>query len=122
MGDSTMAIIRLYEDEGLSGDNEFRELPDHIAVELEFMSFLIFKEIEAMGKSDFGAALEAVEKQERFLDIFLGRWITPFCERIKGGTENGFYTALADCASTFLCDSRPANIMEAVGGKFSRAT
>jgi TorA maturation chaperone TorD len=91
-------------------------------VELEFMSFLIFKEIEAMEKADLRTAFEAVEKQKRFLGEFLGRWVAQFCEKIKEGTDNGFYTALAHCASTFIGSSRPADIREAEGEKISRAT
>jgi TorA maturation chaperone TorD len=117
MGDSTMGVSRMYQEEGLSGNDEFRELPDHISVELEFMSFLIFKEIEAMEKLDLGTALEAVEKQNKFLGEFLSRWVEPFCEKIKEGTDNEFYTALAHCTSTFVGSSLPADIREANGGK-----
>jgi len=115
MGDSTMNVIRMYEDEGLSGSVDTRELPDHVAVELEFMSYLVFKEIKALETSDLRAADEAVEKQERFSGEFLRRWIPPFCERIKENTENGFYSALAQCASTFIVNSRPADLCDAGG-------
>lgn len=114
MGDSTMEVIRFYEEAGLSGDKDCMDLPDHIAIELEFVSYLIFKETEALGKSDFVTALDMVSRQEQFLDKFLGRWIEPFCEKIKESTENGFYTALADCASTFVKSSNPAHMREAI--------
>lgn len=102
MGDSTMEVIGMYQEEGLSKSNEFGDLPDHIAVELEFMSFMIYKEIEAMKKSDFKTALEFVGKQERFLSGFLGRWVKPFCDKIKDGTDNEFYSSLAGCLSVFI--------------------
>lgn len=110
-----MKAIRMYEDEGLSGSVDARELPDHVAVELEFMSYLVFKEIKALETSDLRAALESVEKQERFSGEFLRRWIPPFCERIKENTENGFYAALAQCASTFIVNPRPADLCDAAG-------
>lgn len=115
MGDSTMEVIGMYRNEGLSGSTDARELPDHVAVELEFMSYLVFAEIKALEKSDLRTAVEAVEKQERFSGEFLRRWIPPFCERIKENTENGFYTALAQCASTFIGSSRPADLRDAAG-------
>ncbi len=102
MGDSTMEVIRLYEEEGLRGADGFNDLPDHIAVELEFVSFLIYKEIEALEKSDFGTALTIMEKQKKFLDGHLGPWVRRFCGKIKEGTDNRFYTALADCVSCFM--------------------
>ena len=115
MGDSTMKAIRMYEDEGLSGSVDAREIPDHVAVELEFMSYLVFKEIKALETSDLQAAAAAVEKQERFSGELLRRWIPPFCERIKENSENGFYTALAQCASTFVGVSRPADLRDVAG-------
>ncbi len=102
MGDSTMEVIKTYQKEGLSRSNDFKNLPDHIAVEMEFASYLIYKEIAALKKSDFSTAWEYMEKQEAFLNIFLRRWVPPFCKKIKEGTDNGFYTSLADCVSTFV--------------------
>jgi TorA maturation chaperone TorD len=115
MGDSTMAVIRFYEETGLSRSKDCMDLPDHIAVELEFMSYLIYKETEALEKSDFATALEMVKKQERFLDRFLRRWIIEFCEKIKASTDNGFYSALADCASLFVKSYNPGHIQETLG-------
>lgn len=77
--------------------------------------YRFFEEIEALDKSHFRAAVEAVDKQEGFSGEFLQRWIPPFCERIKENTENGFYTALAQCASTFIVNSRPADLCDAAG-------
>jgi len=105
MSDSTMGTIKIYQDEGLSIDDEFRELPDHITVELEFMSYLIFKGIEALKQSDFERAKGFIDKQEIFLNTFLYRWAPPFCEKIREGTDNGFYKALADCLSSFILES-----------------
>lgn len=110
-----MEVIRRYRNEGLSGSADTRELPDHVAVELEFMSYLVFKEIKALETPDLRAADEAIEKQERFSCEILRRWIPPFCERIKENTENGFYTALAHCASTFIVNSSPADLRDVAG-------
>ncbi len=105
MGDSTMEVIKTYQREGLSRSDDFKDLPDHIAVELEFVSYLIYKEIESLEKSDLNTTQKFIERQEDFLNAFLRRWVPGFCERIKNGTENGFYTALADCVSTFVMQS-----------------
>lgn len=109
MGDSTMETIKMYEEQGLSMDGEFRNLPDHITVELEFMYYLIFKEIEALEKSEWDRSLDFIKKQELFLDQFLNRWVKPFCDKIKRGTSNEFYTSLADCVSVFIEKARPGN-------------
>jgi len=122
MGDSTVEVIRSYEEAGLSRNNDCTDLPDHVAVELEFMSYLLYREVEALEKSDFVTALEMVKKQERFLDKCLGRWIVAFCKKIKESTDNGFYSALADCASSFVGNDNPGQMRETLGGEVFRAS
>jgi len=102
MGDSTMEVVRIYEKAGLATDKEFKELPDHIAVELEFMYYLIYKEVEALEKLEKDKALAFGETRLRFFNRFLSPWIPPFCEKIKEATDNQFYIGLADCLSTFI--------------------
>jgi TorA maturation chaperone TorD len=102
MGDSTMQVINIYKKEGLSMSADFEELPDHIAVELEFMSYLIYKEIGALEASDMTAAAAAVESQEVFMNKFLRSWVDIFAGKIAEGAETGFYKALAGCLSSFI--------------------
>ncbi len=102
MGDSTIEVIRIYEEAGLTISDDFMELPDHIAAELEFMYFLIFKEIEALERYELYTAIRFLEMQNRFLKRFLWRWIQPFTEKIKKGTENKFYHRLSDCIINFV--------------------
>jgi len=109
MGDSTMEVIKLYEEHGLSMDSEFRNLPDHITVEMEFMYYLIFKETEALEKSQWDAALDYIKTQGLFFDGFLRKWVNPFCDKIKEGTDNEFYTNLADCVSAFIEKAHPGD-------------
>jgi TorA maturation chaperone TorD len=105
MGDSTMNVIETYEKEGLAKSDDYKDLPDHIAVELEFMSYLIYKEREALENSDSAAAKAYIHKQEDFLNIFVRPWVPAFCKKIKEGTVNGFYTALSQCLSTFITNN-----------------
>ena len=102
MGDSTMEVIKAYQEQGLSIDAEFKELPDHISVELEFMYYLIHKEVEALRNTETKKVLRWIEPQEAFFNSFLRPWVPAFCAKIKGGTDNEFYRALADCVSTFI--------------------
>jgi len=102
MGDSTMEVTSLYEEAGLVMDKDFKELPDHIAVELEFMYYLIYKEAEALEKSEKDKALAFGETRNHFFNRFLSPWVPAFCEKIKEATDNHFYFALADCLSTFI--------------------
>jgi TorA maturation chaperone TorD len=102
MGPSTMETIGLYEQEGLARDEGFNELPDHIAVELEFMYYLSYRQVEALQKGDIVRAEVYRLKQEQFRSSFLAKWVPPFCAHIQEESDNGFYSALADCVTTFI--------------------
>ena len=102
MGPSTIETIAFYEQEGLARDEGFHELPDHIAVELEFMYYLGYREVEALQKNDKVLAEAYRLKQDQFRASFLCRWVPSFCVNIKNETDNDFYKALADCVATFI--------------------
>lgn len=102
MGDSTMEVLSIYKGAGLSIDDNFGELPDHIAVELEFMYYLSAKEREALSRYESANAEILRTEQDAFISRFLGQWVPAFCEKIKEGTENSFYLLLADCLSAFI--------------------
>lgn len=102
MGDSTMEVMKLYEEAGLIMDEEFKELPDHIAAELEFLYYLIYREIETQENSEKDKALVFKEIRNHFFNRFLSPWVPSFCQKMKESTDNLFYIALADCLSTFI--------------------
>jgi TorA maturation chaperone TorD len=102
MGDSTMEVIKSYHEEGLYMDEDFKELPDHIAVELEFMNYLIYKEIDTYMKSKFEDAMEVLRHQELFLKKYLGAWISNFSKAIIENSDNPFYISLAKCTEVFI--------------------
>ncbi|HEY6011532.1 MAG TPA: molecular chaperone TorD family protein [Nitrospirota bacterium] len=102
MGDTTLEVTRIYKEEGLSLDDNYRELPDHIAAELEFMYYLAYHEVEALANNAPERAAHFLDRQEHFLRTFLGGWVEPFCDKIRQGTENDYYKALAGCLSVFI--------------------
>ncbi len=52
MQDTSMAVLELYKEGGFEIDEEFRELPDHIAAELEFLYLLLFRQAQARRDND----------------------------------------------------------------------
>ncbi len=99
MGDSTMAVQKMYQEAGLSLD--IKEAPDHIAFELEFMHFLGLKEIEAEEQGQGNKVQKINRLQDEFMSKLLGPWIPALCENIRQGTDNSFYVHLADCLDGF---------------------
>jgi len=102
MGDSTMAALALYSDGGFQVAEAFEEMPDHVAVELEFLYLLNARLGDShsdTGERDFLAALV-----RRFLVTHLGRWITPFSKAVEEGASTRFYKKLADLTRCFVLD------------------
>lgn len=100
LGESTIDVKKWYRKEKL--DILLKEAPDHIAVELEFMYFLIFKQIEAIKNSDSETANNYLKKQKSFLKIHLGEWVYDFAEKVESNAETEFYKALARLTRSFV--------------------
>jgi TorA maturation chaperone TorD len=105
MGDSTLEVQKIYREAGLVLDEDFKELPDHIATELEFMYYLGYNEVKALESSDIKRALELLKVQQAFTERFLRKWVPPFTERIEESTESEYYSAIAGCLRTFVLES-----------------
>ena len=102
MGDSTLDVRSRYREAGLDTAKNFKDAPDHISAELEFMYFLIFKEIEAFADSDTKTAMGLIQKQKSFLEDHLMAWVPQFAENIIENAENPFYPNLAKATQSFL--------------------
>ena len=102
MGDSTAAVSDFYNACGLHLADDFHELPDHFAVELEFMSFLAFKQREAAHSGDTSEVNRLTSLQQEFLGRFLIPWLEPFTSAIINDGEAPFYEAIARCSAAFI--------------------
>ena len=102
MGDSTARVAAFYHNCGLQLVEDFHELPDHFAVELEFISFLAFKQREAEVSGDSNEVTRITELQREFLGRFLMPWLEPFTSAIITDGEAPFYQAIARCTAAFI--------------------
>jgi len=102
MGDSTLDVKNRYREAGLDTAKNFKEAPDHIAAELEFMHYLIFKEIEAFANSDGQTAIDLIHKQKSFLEDHLMAWVPKFSAHIAEHAGTVFYQNLAKATETFI--------------------
>lgn len=91
---SAPGITRLYHEAGFELAEDFHDLPDHIAAELEFLYALLFRETAARARGDAGAAREARALRRRLIGEHLGRWIEPFADAVDRGAQSAFYPAL----------------------------
>lgn len=102
MGESTARVATFYQSCGLKLADDFHELPDHIAVELEFMSYLAHKQSEATTAGDRDGASRLTGLQRQFQSLFLIPWLEPFTSAIIEDGESPFYRAIARCTASFV--------------------
>jgi TorA maturation chaperone TorD len=102
MQDSTMAVLALYAEGGFEISEDFRELPDHVAAELEFLYLLLYRENEARRNAEADALMAAMALRTRFLDEHLGRWIVPFTDAARAGAQTAYYRELAGLTARFV--------------------
>lgn len=106
MGRSTSDVIRFYNQAGLEIAPAYKEAPDHISVELEFMYYLIFKEIRMLKRQDFDCVEAFIVDQRDFLQDHLGPWIPAFLQIVKAEAHTDFYRHLADATECFIAEDR----------------
>jgi TorA maturation chaperone TorD len=104
MGDSTIDVRQHYLSRGLDLASDFKEAPDHVSAELEFMCFLIQQSLAAINQSDERLLLELIQQQRVFLKAHLGAWIPDFASRIREHCRIDFYRYLAIVAQTFIAE------------------
>ncbi|MCX7165641.1 MAG: molecular chaperone TorD family protein [Rhodocyclales bacterium] len=100
--EATLAVLDFYEQGGFDVREDLHELPDHIAVELEFLYLLIFARNQAQlsGNMDDLAAANALHR--RFVVEHLNAWLGDFANAVKAGSGTAFYRELAGLTERFV--------------------
>jgi TorA maturation chaperone TorD len=101
MGDSTVNAKAYYRAADFEIADDFREVPDHVAVELEYLYLLSFRQSQGALDADT-AEKDWSQLEQQFLAEHLGRWIEPFSEKMieHAGTE--FYRLLGKLTRAFI--------------------
>jgi len=95
-------VLSEYRKEGLNKIGGFREPEDHIAIELEFMSYLCQKTIDSIKNGDDEAALAYLTKQKDFLEKHLMVWVPTFCIDLERTAKSDFYRGIAKLTKSFI--------------------
>lgn len=102
MQDTTMAVVALYEEGGFDIAEDFRELPDHVAAELEFLYLLLFREARARRGGDAKTLASAADLKGRLLREHLGRWVGPLAAAMSDAAASAFYRELGNLTNRFV--------------------
>jgi len=100
MGESTIDVRNWYEKEGL--DVVINDAPDHIAMELEFMYYLVAKQTQATNAGNLQDIQDCQQKQKMFLSSHLARWLPPFAKNVQENAQTTFYKKLAQLTEIFV--------------------
>ena len=90
-GPSTLAVERFYADHGLGVDQELAELPDHVAIELEFSAHLLDR---AATCDDADERDSLLARHAEFDATYLRSWLPALSERMATATVHPFYDGL----------------------------
>jgi TorA maturation chaperone TorD len=111
-GDSTVRVKRFIEKRGLSFQENWGSIPDHIAVELEVMQRLTAREAELWAESSDCRCYENAEPlkqlgqclraEEEFLRDHLCAWAPQFCDRVLERSVLPLYGQMAELTKSVV--------------------
>ncbi len=84
----TSPVSEFYEKAGLTIDEEFEYIPDHISLEFLFMSYLI--------------ETKRLDLQENFLEGHIMNWVPYYCDEVIKQAGTVFYKEIAGITKDFV--------------------
>ncbi|MEE8368749.1 MAG: molecular chaperone TorD family protein [Thermoanaerobaculia bacterium] len=109
MGPVSMDAAEAYAEAGLGPGEGPKEVPDHLTLELEFMYYLAFQGATSGAES-------WAERQQRFWNEHLGRWLPELAEALVKAETLPFYRSLAVLLEEF-CRREVAHHDPTLGGR-----
>ena len=95
-------LRREYALAGVKLSESTRELPDHIAVELEFLAFLCGREAKAWEDEALEDGILALKRARAFLREHISRWLPRFATEVSAADEGGAYALGAKAVNAFV--------------------
>ena len=102
MGPSTADVRHRYAEANLVVPKNFTDLPDHIAVEMEFMHFLCGEESRFAEQVNPQESAKIRKMQNEFLEEHLKPWVNNFADCILRSANLSIYKAAASLLKTFI--------------------
>jgi len=114
MGQSALDVQQWYRLAALEISRDFKELPDHIGLELHYLAYLCDRE-QAFGEAgDSAKKNRAREMQRDFLKAHVLSWLGDLAEKIRAQAALPLYPAIAALAVEF-CQNDLATLEAALG-------
>lgn len=103
-GDYTVEVNKFYEQNGFATVDDYRGMPDHISVELLFLSNLVEEEKNTINQNDIDSFHQIIQKEYDFIKQHPLIWINEFADKVCESAEYEFYKILSKFCSDFLVD------------------
>lgn len=102
MGEPAIQVLRCYEEAGVRIGDGFRDMPDHIGAELEYLCLAAretgnFAALRRHGTVGLWAA-----RYRSFLTEHLAPWVRPFATKVHEGSDSRFYRALVTLTTRWV--------------------
>jgi putative dimethyl sulfoxide reductase chaperone len=104
MGPSTADVRHRYAEANLVLPKNFTDLPDHIAVEMEFMHFLCTEELKSIEQNNLQESARTKKMEQEFLKEHLEPWVERFADCVLKSTNSYFYKLAARLLKAFVKD------------------
>ncbi len=114
LGASAVAVQQWYRLAALEMSEDFKELPDHIGLELHYLAYLCAKEREFADSGEAGKQTRAREMQRDFLKAHVLAWLPDLAQKVQANASMALYPAIAGLAVEF-CRSQLA-LLESIDG------
>ncbi|NQV84032.1 MAG: molecular chaperone TorD family protein [Rhodospirillales bacterium] len=101
-GPETIWVKQFIEAAGFEYKADYFDLPDHIAVELEFMQEIAANEAAALERQDLQHAETLQRIEEEFVTTHMAKWVPKFCRQVQNRAELPFYRVMACLTEDFI--------------------
>jgi len=105
-GAETPVVREAYRLAGLDIGETEKLIPDHLSVELDFLSILTNDEAEAWANNNAEHAATLLQTQHKFISRHIGKWVAAFCTKVEEQSETSYYPAFATVLKDFLAGEK----------------
>lgn len=101
MGGAAGDVQKWYRLAALKISSEYKDLPDHISLELSYLAHLCAAEEKFASTADEGKLTRAWEMQRDFLAAHIVPWVEALCTAIHEKTQHPYFEAVAEMVVEF---------------------
>lgn len=120
MGQSAVDVQKWYQLAAVQISDDYKDLPDHIALELNYLALLCVKEQDFASAGNDAKLTRVWEMERDFLAGHVVRWVGQLRDRIHEKSQHPYFQAMADMTVEFT--HRDLATLEDVLGPSSRSS